>query len=54
MVNFYNILYMYINVSFSLQVFVYNEHVIENGILPSLVDMFAEVANNIGDQVGYC
>lgn len=34
------------------QVFVYNEHVIENGILPSLVDMFLEVANKTGDQVG--
>lgn len=34
-----------------LQVFIYNEHVIENGILPSLVDMFLQVANSIGDKV---
>uniref|UniRef100_A0A2C9L0J0 Nuclear pore protein n=1 Tax=Biomphalaria glabrata TaxID=6526 RepID=A0A2C9L0J0_BIOGL len=33
-----------------LPVFVYNEHVIDNGILPSLVDMFVKVATNIGDQ----
>ncbi|GFR90684.1 nuclear pore complex protein Nup93 [Elysia marginata] len=36
--------------AYARQVFVYNEHVIENGILPSLTDMFAEVANKIGDQ----
>ncbi|KAK3777041.1 hypothetical protein RRG08_008893 [Elysia crispata] len=36
--------------AYARQVFVYNEHVIENGILPSLIDMFAEVANNIGEQ----
>uniref|UniRef100_A0A0B7A299 Nuclear pore protein n=1 Tax=Arion vulgaris TaxID=1028688 RepID=A0A0B7A299_9EUPU len=39
-----------IEIAFARQVFVYNEHVIENGILPSLVDMFKEVASKTGDQ----
>ncbi|XP_005108355.1 nuclear pore complex protein Nup93 [Aplysia californica] len=40
----------HIEMAYARQVFVYNEHVIENGILPSLVDMFLEVAHKINDQ----
>jgi len=40
----------HIEMAYARQVFVYNEHVIEKGILPSLVDMFLEVAQNINDQ----
>ncbi|XP_055890475.1 nuclear pore complex protein Nup93-like isoform X2 [Biomphalaria glabrata] len=40
----------HIEMAYAREVFVYNEHVIDNGILPSLVDMFVKVATNIGDQ----
>ncbi|XP_059162487.1 nuclear pore complex protein Nup93-like [Physella acuta] len=39
-----------VEMAYARQVFIYNEHVIENGILPSLVDMFLQVANSIGDK----
>ncbi|KAH9515701.1 Nucleoporin nup93 [Bulinus truncatus] len=40
----------HIEMAYAREVFIYNEHVIEGGILPSLVDLFVKVANNIGDQ----
>jgi len=40
----------HIEMAYAREVFVYNEHVIENDIRPSLVDMFLEVSHKIKDQ----
>ncbi len=36
---------------YARQVFVYNDHVIKGGVLPSMVDMFTEATATLDDKV---
>jgi len=36
-----------------LQVYIYNDKVVQGGIKPSLVDMFSSVAGTMEDKVGF-
>ena len=35
------------------QVYVYNDHVVQGGIKPSLVELFTEAAAKLDDQVSF-
>ena len=39
---------------YSRQVYVYNDHVIQGGVLPSLVDLLADVTTSLDDKVCLC
>ena len=36
---------------YSRQVFVYNDHVIKGGVLPSLVELFSDITSSLDDKV---
>ena len=40
-----------VEMAYARQVYIYNDHVIQGGIQPSLVEMFSEVAEKIDDKV---
>ena len=37
--------------AYARQVYIYNDHVIQGGVLPSLVEMFSQVAQTMDDKV---
>ena len=39
--------------AYSRQLYIYNDQVVQGGIKPSLVDLFAQIANKFDDQVKY-
>ena len=39
--------------AYARQVYLYNDRVVQGGVKPSLVNMFADIANNMDDKVYY-
>ncbi len=37
--------------AYARQVYIYNDHVIQGGVLPSLTEMFSQVAQTLDDKV---
>ena len=40
--------------AYARQVYVYNDQVVQGGVMPSLVNMFAETAQSLDDKVIPC